>query len=105
MPTGGLFGILSLFAFAIILPMLWNAWKASRSGSETQTPTGIVYSDKNIPIYKIARFWIAVAVFGLWIWAMLAVRSDYREYDPKKDGVPREAPVDGREAAEDMLKK
>lgn len=47
-------------------------------------------------------FLIPIAVF--WFIAMLMIRSDYRPYDPKKDGVPEVQTDSTRISAEDLIK-
>lgn len=47
---------LGALAFFII------AYLASKSGSTKQTERGITSSDKNVPIYKVGKFWLGVAL-------------------------------------------
>jgi hypothetical protein len=102
--AGGLVAIPFLVA-VFGLYFLGVAYRKSKSGSTQQTPGGIVESDKNVSIFKIGQLWYAVALILAAIVIALIMESDYRPYDPKKDGVPKEKVDDGRESAEDQLKK
>lgn len=50
-------GIGSIIFFSI-------AYAKSKSGSNQQTPGGIVDSDKNVPIYKIGQFWFSMILLA-----------------------------------------
>lgn len=49
--------MLPLLTIAGALIFLLKAYKASKSGSKVGQGNQTVYSDKNIPIYKIPFFW------------------------------------------------
>jgi len=40
------------------------AFRKSKSGSNQQTPGGILNSDKNVPIYKIGQFWFSMILLA-----------------------------------------
>lgn len=102
--SGGLIAIPFLIA-AFGLYFGGVAYRKSKSGSTQQIPGGIIESDKNVAIYKIGQFWYAVILIIAAIVIAAIMESDYRPYDPKKDGVPKEKVEDGRVPAEDLLKK
>lgn len=74
--TGGITE--ALLGFAVIVSgILWyQVYKASKSGSIKQYEGG---SAVNVPFYKLAKFWMGVAVWVIIILAIaFIVAPDYR---------------------------
>lgn len=69
--SGGITEALLGFA-AIVSGILWyQAYKASKSGSQKQDLNkGTQYSNENTPIWKLPKFWLGVAV---WVIILLAI--------------------------------
>jgi len=69
--TGGVTETLLAFA-AIVSGIFWyQAYKASKSGSQQQDlARGTQYYDTNVPIWKLPKFWLGVAV---WVIILLAI--------------------------------
>lgn len=63
-----------------------------------QAVGGVWYQQQMAKYYliPIVLFWLGALA---WIW------SDYRPYDPKKDGVPKVQTDTTRQAAEDMIEQ
>lgn len=77
--TGGLTLVLSIIAFGLMGWLGYQTWVASKSGGKRQTPQGTtVYDNNKTPFYKIPQFWLAVVVLIFYIWALLAISSDYK---------------------------
>lgn len=53
---------------------------------------------------QMAKYYL-LPIIGFWLAALAWIWSDYRPYDPKKDGVPKVQTDTTRQAAEEMLKK
>jgi len=51
----------------------------------------------------MAKYYL-IPIIGFWLGALAWIWSDYRPYDPKKDGVPKVQTDTTRQAAEDMVK-
>ena len=98
---GGLLALPFLIAVAGVY-FLGVAYRKSKSGSDQQTPGGIVDSEKNVAIYKIGQFYYGCALLIAALFIAIAINNDYRPYDPKKDGVPKEAPKDNKMSAEEQ---
>lgn len=98
--TIGLFLVLGGLSFFFF----YQAIKASKSGSTQQTPYG-QKTDGNIPIWKLPKFWMGVAVIIFLVICLLIVNADYRPYNPKKDGEIKPPVEDGRIPAQDLISK
>jgi quinol-cytochrome oxidoreductase complex cytochrome b subunit len=106
------FGFLGLSLITIALlglaaVFIYRAYKAHNSGStiQTNTPAGTIESTVKVPYWKIHDTYFAAVFIGFWVFFLLSIKSNYREYDPKKDGVPQEQTDTTRQAAEEMIKK
>lgn len=78
---GGGLWIIPLLTFAGSIIFLYQSYKASKSNSTTQVKAGDgSYYTKdntgNVPIYKIGRFYFAVALFVATVVILLAMYSD-----------------------------
>lgn len=106
-------GWLALLTIAFLVPAAFLFWQANRQskqmserqvrgvpGQPTPDTTG-----KPIKIYNLWTFRMGAFLIVAYIVALLMIRSDYRPYDPKKDGVPKEQTDTTRKAAEDMIPK
>lgn len=81
-----------------------NVRKAYKQAQSTQqSPNGIINSKhKTIPKGELGYgviFLLASIGMAYWIY------EENRNYDPKKDGIPKEAPKDNRESAEEQARK
>lgn len=77
--TGGLTLGLTLFTILVVGILWYQAFKASRSGGAQQDlKRGTQYDNKNIPVYKQAKFLMGLGVIVLYIIAMIIVASDYK---------------------------
>lgn len=57
-------------------------------------------------LFKQGQFWFIVVVIIAWIIAIAAINSDYRPYNPKKDGpIPEKPKDDGRVPAQELIPK
>ena len=63
------------------------------------------YIKTKVPFYKNPFYGGVVLVVIAYLFAMFQVASDYRDYNPSKDGVPQEQTDTTRQAAEEMIKK
>lgn len=97
----GLYIIPGVLLF-LALVSAYKAVKGYNSGSSQQTKQGIVYSDKKtVPVGQVVFFCMfLLASIGSALW----IHSENRPYDPKKDGIPKEAPKDNRESAEEQAR-
>lgn len=61
------------------LPFFYQAYKGSKSSSLTRPDSQLAWqpSDKNVPIYKIWRFWFGVALQVIAWGIVIYVNSDY----------------------------
>jgi ABC-type Fe3+ transport system permease subunit len=97
---------LTLVAVVLIAIFLFQSFrKATSDGGVRQTPNGDVYDDKPVKWYTQTQTFFALAVLVLWVVAMFIVKSDYRPYNPKKDGVPKVQTDTTRISAEELIKK
>ena len=53
---------------------------------------------------QMAKYYL-IPIIGFWLGALAWIWSDYRPYDPKKDGVHKVQPDTTRQAAEDMIEQ
>jgi hypothetical protein len=103
--SGALFPALTLLAIAGIGWFGYQLYMGQRSGSEQQMPGGgiVDYGKKPISIWRNNKLYYMIAVFVLYIFAMTQVYSDYRDYNPKKDGVPKVQTDSTRMSAQDII--
>ncbi len=95
---------LTLVAVVLIAIFLFQSFqKATSGGGARQTPKGWVYDEKPIKWYTQTQTFFALAVFLIWVVVMFIVKSDYRDYDPKRDGVPKVQTDTTRKSAEDII--
>jgi O-antigen/teichoic acid export membrane protein len=97
--TAALLGLASVF--------IYRARKAHKSGTTIQTKTaqGTLYSTKKLPYWKINDTYFAGVFIAAYVVFLVAVRNDYKGYDPKKHGVPKVQTDSTRKAVEDMITK
>ncbi len=74
---GGWLWIIPLLTLVGAIIYMVIAYKASKSGSQTQDlQKGVQYSDENIPIYKLGQFKFSVALFIVTGIILLLMYSD-----------------------------
>jgi len=101
---GGL-ALITLVVLGGAIAALLYAIKISKSGGQKQgtvgTGKGTTYDNEKTPLTKISFFKGAVVLFVAWVVIMIIIASNYSK--PKEHNVtPLE---DGRQAAEEMIKK
>jgi len=101
--NNGLYFIISLPLLGFAIGAGLKAWKGYNSGYTQQTTGGIVSGEKKVVP------WGWVFFCGLLLFASIGsakwIYEENRNYDPKKDGIPKEAPKDNRESAEEQARK
>lgn len=104
--TGGLTLGLTLVWLVLTSWFTYNLIQVRNAGYIIIDPTvegGITEDKTKVPIHQIGFFWFIVIVTVAYIFALTQVASDYRDYNPKKDGVPKVQTDSTRQAAEDMI--
>lgn len=95
--------IIPAIFLGLAIYLLYKVWEGYNSGSVQQTKTGIVYGKEKViswgRVAWAALLLLCTAGSAYWIY------EENRNYDPKKDGVPKEAPKDNRESAEEQARK
>jgi len=80
-----------------LVMVLLNTWLSINAGKE--------YAKTKVPFYKNPFYGGVLLITIAYFFAMTQVASDYRPYNPNKDGIPQEQTDTTRQAAEDMIKK
>lgn len=101
--NNGLYGIISLPLFAAFVYFFLQAKKGYNSGYTQQTKNGIVSGESKVIPW--GRLFFAIVFLLASIGSAKWIYEENRNYDPKKDGIPKEAPNDNRESAEDQAAK
>lgn len=93
--TGVYIVLLAIFGFQLFRNI-------KKGGSTQDLEKGTQYDTNKNPFYKQHPFYFIVAVTIAYIVALLIIHSDYRAYDPKKDGVPTQQTDSTRVPAENL---
>lgn len=106
--SGGAFWVITIAVIALLGWLAYNWLQVRKAGYKsdgTIGKPGMTYEKTPVLWYQNKFTWYIAAIVVAYIAFLLFLKSEYRPYNPAKDGVPQEQTDTTRQAAEEMIKK
>jgi hypothetical protein len=102
--SGALFPMVSIFFLALIGWFGYQLFVSQKSGTIRQREQGgWDKSDKPLSIWKNNKLYYVLFLTVIYVIVLAMINSDYRPYNPKKDGIPTQQTDTTRKSAEDII--